>query len=55
MGLKLYFSQQKTYFSQVIDKFLKFQEITCLNDHVQFEMWAALCKFSLFFSNVTSN
>ena len=39
---KIPFSQRKTYLSQFVDNFLKFEET--------FEMWPALCKFSILFS-----
>ena len=41
IGSKLYFYQLKTYFSQFIDKFLKFEEMEYLITHVKFEMWSA--------------
>ena len=49
---KFYFSQLKTYISQFIDKFLKFEEIESGIHHVKIEIGPALCKFPILFSTV---
>ena len=46
---KFYFSQSKTYISQFIDKFLKFEEIENGIHHVKIEISPALCKFPILF------
>ena len=55
MGSKLYFSQLKSYFSQFIDKLLKFEEMEYLINNVKVEIWPALCKFPILFSTVKLN
>ena len=53
IGSKFYFFPHwKTYFSQFIEKFLKFEEMEYFIHHVQFEMWPALCKFPALSSTV---
>ena len=52
LGSKFHFSKWKTYFTQFIDKFLKFEEMEYLIHHVKVEMWPALCKFPILFSPV---
>ena len=53
-GSKYYFYQWKTYFTQFIDKFLKFKEMENLIHHVKIEMWPALLKFPILLSAVKS-
>ena len=53
MDSKFHFSQWKTYFSQFIDKFLKFEEMEYPIYHIKFEMWSALCKFPILISTVS--
>ena len=52
VGSKFHFSKWKTYFTQFIDKLLKFEEMEYLIHHIKVEMWPALCKFSILFSAV---
>ena len=52
MGPKFHFSQWKTYFTKLIEKFLKFEEMKYLYHHIKFKMWLALCKSSILFSAV---
>ena len=49
MGSKFHFSQWKTYFSQLTDKLLKFEEMEYLIHPAKFEIWSTLCKFPIFF------
>ena len=42
MGSKFHFSLWKTCLPQVIDKFLKFDEMEYLIHYVKFKMWPAL-------------
>ena len=52
MGSNLHFFQLYTYFPQFIYKFLKFVEVKYLINHVNFEMWPALSKFSILLSTI---
>ena len=52
MGSKFHFSQWKTYFTEFINKFLKFEEMEYLIYHVKVEIWPALCKIPILFSAV---
>ena len=52
MGSNLHFFQLYTYFPQFIYKFLKFVEVKYLINHVHFEMWPALSKFSILLSTI---
>ena len=49
MSSNFHFSQLKTYFSQFIDEFLKFEEMEYLIHDVEFEMLPACVNSSSYF------
>ena len=50
-GSKFHFSQRKIYFTEFIDKFLKFEEMKYTIHHVKSEILPALRNFAILCSN----